>query len=89
MVIKEKIHPGNEIKIWLMRHGLNQADINRKLGYSLSGGSVCHLLRGVRYPKRIVEYLETIGCPAQLLSELKECYLEYRKSLKKIKKGAS
>lgn len=87
MVVKEKKYPGTDIKIWLMRHGIKQSDINRALGYKKSGGAVCHCLRGVRYPSRIVKYLREIGCPAQLLSDLKEDYQEYRKSLKTHNKG--
>lgn len=83
MVVKEKTDPGTDIKIWLMRHGIKQSDINRALGYKKTGGAVCHCLKGSRYTNRIVEYLKEIGCPAPLLSDLKEHYQEYRKSLKK------
>nr|NJM04894.1 hypothetical protein [Desulfobacula sp.] len=82
MIVKEKTHPGNEIKIWLLRHGIKQSDINKALGYKLSGGAVCHLLRGVSYPKRIVKYLESIGCPERLLADLKIYYLKRQKLVK-------
>ena len=86
MANKKHPYPGNEIKIWLMRRGIKQSDINRALGYKLSGGCVCHFLRGVRYPKRVVDHLEKLGCPPHLLSAQKKHYDAYRKSLKKGKR---
>ena len=54
-----------EIKVWLLRKGLTQADVARDLGVSLS--LVSHYLAGRRHSRRIRGYFLSLGCPGELL----------------------
>ncbi|MBU0994687.1 MAG: hypothetical protein KJ737_19510 [Proteobacteria bacterium] len=72
MAASVSCNPGTEIKVWMLRNGIKQSDVNRALGYKLSGGAVSHFLRGTLFLNKIAEYLRGCGCPNHLINELKE-----------------
>ena len=64
-------HTAVKIRIWLLKHGLNQAEIGRRLGIERSAVNNCIHGRGSN--QKVLAYLIRIGVPEEIL-ELPESF---------------
>ncbi len=56
---------GLEIKIWMMRNGIQRKDIENETG--LNGSNVTRTINGERNCRAVLRYLLNKGCPVDIL----------------------
>jgi DNA-binding Xre family transcriptional regulator len=63
----EKLSPGEQIRIWMIRNRIKGSDLAREIGIHVS--AITHFLNGDLRSERIRAHLIDKGCPRELLGD--------------------